>query len=536
MQTSTTRFGLDKGAAMNRPLSLTATCLALALAAPATAQTLRWSSIGDVNSFDPNAQVESFTSNVHHMVFDPLVRRNRKLELEPALATSWQIIAPDRWRFTLRRGVTFQGGEPFSADDVVATVMRTIDPGSRNRENLSTVLRAEKVDDYTVDLVLQGPYPLLLNDLAGIFIMSAKWLAAHDALKPGNSTSGATTYAATHADGTGPFKLDSYEPDAKTVLSVYPGWWDKPEHNLKRIEFRPIKSDATRVAALLSGELDLIAPAPLQDLDRIAASPGYKVIEDPSLRLIFLGLNWKPELHADPGKKNPLLDLRVRQALWHGVDLETLDKRIMRGKARIAGTMVAPPVPGYSSALDTPLPYDPALAKQLLVDAGYPAGFKVGLNCSNDRYIADEQLCVAIASMWTRIGVQVDVKTESKATYFPREDRGDTDIYMLGWATLPPMDGYSVLASILATRKDGYGGSNPNGLSDPRIDDLARRASVELDETKRRAMMVEAFKVVHDEAMFIPLHEQPVAWAMRDTVEMPQFADEYVRPWYAMMK
>jgi peptide/nickel transport system substrate-binding protein len=176
------------------------------------------------------------------------------------------------------------------------------------------------------------------------------------------------------------------------------------------------------------------------------------------------------------------------------------------------------------------------MAKKLLADAGDPTGFKVGLNCSNDRYIADEQLCVAIASMWTRIGLQVDVKTESKATYFPRQDHGDTDIYMLGWATLPPMDGYSVLASIFATRKDGYGGSNPNGLSDPRIDDLARRASTELDEPKRLAMMVEAFKIVHDEAIFIPLHEQPVAWAMRDSVDMPQFADEYVRPWYATMK
>jgi peptide/nickel transport system substrate-binding protein len=520
----------------SRRLGLIAACVSLALATPVAAQTLRWSSQGDVVSFDPNAQVDSFTSNIHHMVYDPLVRRNRKLEIEPALATSWQIMAPNRWRFTLRQGVKFQGGEPFTADDVVATVMRTIDPGSRNRENLSAVVSVEKVDDDTVDFVLKGPYPLLLNDLAGIFIMSKTWLAAHDALKPGNTSSGVTTYASTHADGTGPFKLDSYEPDARTVLSVNPAWWDKPEHNLQRIEFRPIRSDSTRVAALLSGELDLIAPAPLQDLDRIAAAPGFKVVEDPSLRLIFLGLNWKPELHADPGHKNPLLDLRVRQALWHGVDLDTLEKRIMRGKARIAGTMVAPPVPGYSAALDQPLPYDPTLAKKLLTEAGYPAGFKVGLACSNDRYISDEQLCIAIASMWTRLGLQVDVKPESKATYFPKQDHGDTDIYMLGWATLPPMDGYSVLQAILATRKDGFGGSNPNGLSDPRIDDLARRAAVELDEPKRQAMLVEAFKIVHDEAMFIPLHEQPVAWAMRANLDMPQFADEYVRPWYAMMK
>ena len=148
---------------------------------------------------------------------------------------------------------------------------------------------------------MHGPYPLLLNDLSGIFILSSKWLAAHDAMKPGNSSSGVATYASTHADGTGPFRLESYEPDSKTVLTVNPGFWATPQHNLKRVEFRPIRSDATRVAALLSGELDMIAPAPLQDLDRIAATPGFKVVENPSLRLVFLGFNWQPHLHADPG-------------------------------------------------------------------------------------------------------------------------------------------------------------------------------------------------------------------------------------------
>jgi peptide/nickel transport system substrate-binding protein len=510
--------------------------LALLAVMPASAQTLRWSSQGDIVSFDPNAQTDSFTANFIHMIYEPLVRRNRKLEIEPALATSWEVVATDRWRFKLRQGVSFQGGEPFTADDVVASLTRTIDPVSRTRENLSAVVKAEKVDDYTVDVVLKGPYPLLLNDLAGIFMMSSKWMAAHDALKPGNATAGVTTYATTHADGTGPFKLESYEPDAKTVLVVNDKWWDKPQHNLKRIEFRPIKSDATRVAALLSGELDMIAPVPLQDVDRITAAPGLKVIQDPSLRLIFLGFNWKPSLYAAPDQKNPLLDRRVRQALWEAIDIGALEKRIMRGKGRVAGTMVAPPVPGYSAALDTPPAYDPTAAKKLLADAGYPQGFKTGLACPNDRYIGDEQLCVAIAAMWGRIGVQAEVKTETKATYFPRQDRGETDIYMMGWATLPPMDGFSVVASIFAARKEGYGGSNANALDDPRLNEIARKAAVELDETKRRALLVDAFKIVRDEDMFIPLHEQPVAWAMRDNLDMPQFPDEYVRPWFAQMK
>lgn len=503
---------------------------------PAGAQTLRWSAAGDAVTYDPNAHTDSFTANMLHAVYDPLVRRNRKLEIEPALATSWEIVAPDRWRFHLREGVKFQGGEPFTADDVVTTVTRTIDPAARNRGNLATVLKAEKVDDRTVDLVLKGPYPLLLNDLSGIFVMSKGWLEKNDAVKPGNTSTGVTTYASTHANGTGPFKLESYAPDSKTVMTVNERWWDKPEHNLTRIEFRPIKSDATRVAALLSGELDMIATVPLQDVARIAGTQGLRVVEDPSLRLIFLGFSWKPELTAMPGQKNPFLDVKVRQALWHATDLDALQKRIMRGKSRTTGTMVAPPVPGYAPAVDKPLAYDTAQARKLLAEAGYPNGFKTGLACPNDRYIADEQVCLAVAAMWSRAGVQVDVKTESKATYFPRQDRGELDVWMLGWATLPPMDGFSVLSSIFATREDGYGGTNPGGMSIPKLDGLARRAAVELDEAKRRGLMMEAMTIAHDEALFIPLHQQPLAWAMTTRVEMPQFPDEYVRPWFATVK
>ena len=507
-----------------------------ALGGAASGKTLRWSSQGDIATMDPYAHTESFTSNLHHHVFDPLVRRNRKLEIEPALATSWSVVAPDRWRFVLRRDVTFHNGKPFTADDVVASVTRLLDPGARARGNLSNVVRAEKVDDHTVEFVLKGPYPLLLNDLSGIFILDREWLEANNATKPGNTSTNTSTFASTNANGTGPFKLESYQPDSRTVLTVNDKWWDKAEHNLTRIEFRPIKSDATRVAALLSGEIDMIAPAPLQDLARIAAAPGYKVIEEPSLRLIFLGLNWRPELLAAPGQKNPLLDPRVRQALWHAVDLDTIQKRVMRGKSRTVGTLVAPPVPGYSADLDKPLPHDPEKAKKLLAEAGFPNGFKVGLACPNDRYIADEQTCVAIAAMWSRIGVQVDLKTESRTTYFPRQDRGETDIYMIGWATLPPMDAYSVLSAIFASRKDGMGGNNPNGLVNARLDELTRTAGVELDEGKRRAMMVEAMKIARDEALFIPLHQQPVAWAMKEGITVPQFPDEYVRLWFATVK
>ncbi|MCM5694012.1 ABC transporter substrate-binding protein [Sinorhizobium meliloti] len=506
------------------------------LSAPALAETLRWSASGDVISYDPNAQVDSFTQSVQHMVFDPLVRRNKDLKLEPALATSWEIVEPNRWRFKLRQGVKFHEGQPFNADDVVATIQRQIDPGARNRENLSAVTGVEKVDDYTVDLILRGAYPLLLNDLAAIYIMSKPWMEEHDALKPGNTATGVVTYASAHANGTGPFKLKSYEPDARSVFEVNKDWWDKPQHNLTEVEFRPIASDATRVAALLSGEVDMIVPVPLQDVDRINGTDGLKVVENPSLRTIMLALNFKKELHAAPGVANPMTSVKVRQALWHAIDVNTIQKRLMRGKSRVAGMLVAPAVTGHDDAIDVPLEYDVDKAKTLLAEAGYPDGFKTGLSCSNDRYIADEQICLAISSMWAKIGVQVDLSVESKTTYFPRMDNGELDVYLLGWASLPAMDGYSVLQALLATNDGTFGGSNPNGLSDPRIDALARSASVELEETKRVDMLKEAFRITHDDALFIPLHQQPVAWAMSNKVDIPQFPDEYVRPWFAQIK
>ena len=506
------------------------------LSAPALAETLRWASSGDVISYDPNAQVDSFTQSVHHMVFDPLVRRNKDLKLEPALATSWEVIEPTRWRFKLRQGVKFHEGQPFNADDVVATIQRQIDPGARNRENLSTVVGVEKVDEYTVDLILRGPYPLLLNDLAAIYIMSKPWMEEHDALKPGNASTGVVTYANNHANGTGAFKLKTYEPDSRSVFEVNKDWWDKPQHNLDEVEFRPIASDATRVAALLSGEVDMIAPVPLQDVDRIAATDGLKVVENPSLRTIFFIFSYRPELHATPGKPNPLLDVRVRQALWHAIDTNTIQKRLMRGKSRTAGMLVAPAVTGYDETIDVPLPYDVDKAKALLAEAGYPDGFKTGLACPNDRYIADEQICLAVASMWAQIGVQANVSVESKTTYFPRTDKGEFDVYLLGWASLPPMDGFSPLQALLATNDGTFGGSNADGLSNPEIDKLAYAAAVELDETKRVEMLKQAFRITHDQVFYLPLHQQPVAWAMSSKLDMPQFPDEYVRPWFAQMK
>jgi len=513
-------------------LAMTTTAFTLA-AVGAQAETLRWANAGDVLTLDPYAHTESFTASFLHHIYEPLVRRDVDLQFEPGLATGWEVVEPTRVRFTLREGVSFHNGNPFTADDVVASIARLIHPDARARGNLSTVERAEKVSDTEVDIVLKAPDPLLLNKLTGVFIMDEEWLEANDASEPGNTTTGVVTYASDNANGTGPFILESRQPDARTVLVVNEDWWDSPEHNITRIEFSSIGSDATRVSALLSGEVDIITPSPLQDAERLDAAEGVSPLQNPSLRTIMLGLPHRDTLNADPdAATNPVQDVRVREALWRAIDMEAINEKVMRGNARIAGSIIAPPIAGYEAVTDVKPDYDPAAAIALLEEAGVGEGFTIGLDCPNDRYVNDEEICLAIAGMWAGIGVETELTTQTKSNHFPKVDRGETDAYMIGWATLPAMDGFSPLSSLLATRSDDWGGNNPNGYSNERVDELAVAASMEMNEPARLAMIEEAMSIAREEIAYIPLHQQPLSWAVRDGVNVIQFPDNYFRAWH----
>ena len=515
------------------PKILTAAAVAL-LAVPATAETLRWADAGDVLTLDPYAHTESFTSSFLHHIYEPLVRRDANLTFEAALATSWEIVEPTKVRFTLRDGVTFHDGASFTSADVVASIERLVHPDARARGNLASVTGAQAVDEMTVDLILAAPDPLLLNKLSGVFIMDAEWLEANGALMPGNTTTGTVTYASDHANGTGPFMLESRQPDALTVLSANPNWWDTPVHNITRIEFTPIGSDATRVSALLSGEVDVITPSPLQDAQRLEATEGVSALQNPSLRTIMLGLNHGgDELHAMPGSGvNPTKDVRVREALWRAIDMEAIKAKVMRGNARIAGSMIAPQIAGYKAETDVKPEYDLERAKALLAEAGFADGFAMGLDCPNDRYINDEEICLAIAGMWAQIGVETALTTQTKANHFPKVDKAETDAYMIGWATLPAMDGFSPLNAMLATRQGDWGGNNPNGYSSPRMDEIAVQAASELDEATRLGLIAESMQIARDDIAYIPLHQQPLSWGVRDGVEVIQFPDNYFRAWH----
>ena len=498
------------------------------------ANTLRMADSTDIAAMDPHSMTESNTIGFLHHVYEPLVRYNDQLQVEPALAESWEVIEPTRWRFHLRHDVKFHNGNTFTADDAVASIMRAIDPDSPVKSNLPAVSTAEKVDDFTLDLVLNGTDPILLNYLTNIFILDKEWMEEHDALAPADVRKGKENFAIANSNGTGPFILDSRQPDAKTVLVVNSNWWDKPKHNLTRIEFTPISSDATRIAALLSGELDFITPAPLQDIDRINRAEGVSVIEGPELRTIMLGFNYADKLHnSNIQDTNPLTNLEVRRAMSMAVDMDLIGKKVMRGKSRNAGILVAPPVPGYDAELDVRAPSDLEAAKELLAKAGYPDGFEVGFDCPNDRYVNDEEICQAITAMWARLGVKAHLTAQTKSKHFEKVLGGGSDIYMVGWATLPMLDTYSVLSALLHTKGDRMGAWNPGGYSNPEIDKLTDAVAVELDPAKRTAMMTEALGLAKEDVAILPLHQQPLAWAVRDGVSLKVTADNKPRLWYA---
>ena len=512
---------------------LLATAVSALFAVGAQAETLRYATAGDIYGLDPHSAASSFTNAFHHHIYEPLVRYNAELKIEPALATSWEVIEPTRVRYHLREGVTFHDGSPFTADDVVASLKRATHEHSPIRGNLPGLVDVVKVDDFTVDLVRAAPSPLLNNYLTNIYIMDSGWMEAHNASNPVDATKGEEGYATSHANGTGPFIVESRRPDAETVLVVNEKWWDEPKHNLTRIVHTPIASDATRVAALLSGEVDLIEPAPLQDAARIENTPGVRMLQSPGLRTIMMGFNMGPKLVDGTTEGNPFADVRVRRAFEMAINMDAIREKIMRGKSRNAGTLVAPEVPGFAEALNARPAYDPAAAKALLAEAGYGDGFAFNLSCPNDAYVNGEAVCQAIVAMLAQVGVEARLTSQIRALHFERAQKGETDMFMLGWASLPMLDGFSVISALLHKPEGVFGTWNFGGYDNPKIDELTKAIDIELDETKRREMMAEAFALAKEDVAWLPLHQQPMSWAVRDGVEVIQTPDDLVRLWLA---
>lgn len=516
--------------------ALVASVCAFGAAGNVDAKTLRWASQGDILTFDPHSQNEGLNNTANSYVYEPLITYNEKFQLVPALATSWSRDGNLIWKFNLRKGVKFHDGSPFTADDVVFSINRALQPTSNFKAYTSGIQGAKKIDDHTVLIYTNTPTPVLLNQLTELRMMSKAWSEKNKVTKPQDFVQKEETFAARNANGTGPYKLKSRDVDVKTVFVENPDWWGKStkKGNVTEIVYTPIKSNATRTAALLSGELDFVLDPATQDVDRLAKSPDTKIIEGAENRTIFLGMDQSRDEtpYADVKGKNPFKDLRVRQALYHAIDIEAIKRAVMRGSSAPTGAIIAPQVQGWTKDADTRLKFDPELSKKLLAEAGYPNGFGFTLDCTNNRYINDENICKALAGMWAKVGLKVAVNAMPRATYFPKIQKYDTSVYLLGWG-VPTFDALYSLQSLGRTvGKDGDGNFNLGRVSSPEFDKLVDGIKQEVDTTKRNAMIAQALKIHNDTVMHIPLHNQVIPWAMRKNVDVVHRADNRLEaPW-----
>jgi peptide/nickel transport system substrate-binding protein len=497
-------------------------------AAPASAATLRWAAQNDILTLDPHSQNHATTNGILQHAYEGLTRYNAKYEVEPALATKWTMISPTQVRFDLRKGVKFHDGSPFTADDVVFSFGRIKQPQGTMQIYVTGISEIKKIDDHTIDVILAAPNPLLLRNIIDFRIMSKAWAEKNKTANVQDYKAKEENFASRNTNGTGPYKVTGWTPDQRITMTVNKDWWDKLDGNVTEVIYTPIKSDATRVAALLSGDVDMLTDLPTQDVARLRADAKLKILDGPEVRTIYLAPDvGSAELkYSNIKGKNPFADKRVRQALSMAIDREAIKRNIMRGLSIPAGVMVAPGVNGNAPDIDTATKPDTDGAKKLMAEAGYPDGFEVQLNCPNNRYVNDEEICQAVLAMWARIGVKGKLAAENMATFIQKVQNFDVSVYLLGWG-VATYDAQYTLQSLVRTRSGGPDGNfNFSRISDPKVDQLVDAMKTEVDIAKRNAMIKEALIRTRDEVLLIPLHHQMRPWAMKAGVTTVHKSDD----------
>jgi peptide/nickel transport system substrate-binding protein len=510
----------------------------LAAAGIAGAVPFKWASQDDATTMDPHAFNHGMTLTLLNHIYEGLVRRDRDMKIEPALAISWSQPSPTTWRFTLREGVRFHDGTPLTAEDIVFSIKRAMAPESDMKVFAASITDVKAVAPNQVEIVTDAPNAALLQSLPELRVLSKTWAEKNGAARPADMRQKQENFATRNANGTGPYRLSVREPDVRTVLSANTAWWDKPKTNITEATLVRIASDATRVAALLSGELDFAYPIPLQDIARVSASGSYRVKQSPEIRVMFLSLDQaSPELkYSNVKAQNPLKDRRVRLAMYQAIDIDTIRSRVMRNSVLPTGILVAGGVNAVDlSLVPRPYPFDAAAAKRLLTEAGYPNGFEITLDCPNDRYVNDDQVCIAISAMLAKVDIKVKVNLLPGAQFFTKVGAGDSSFNFFGY-TPSNLDAYNSMAVLMHTRDAKSGQWNVGRYSNAQVDKLIDESLREMNAERRAKLVSEALTIHRAEVGHIPLYQQGLAWGMRSTVDATLQIDNRVNLNYIQVK
>ncbi len=494
------------------------------LAGVAQAETLRWARGSDALTLDPHSQNQGVTHNFAHHIYETLVDRTPEGVLNPRLATEWAVKEgdPTVWVFKLREGVKFHDGADFTAEDVVFSLDRARSEKSNMRQLHAGVVSVTAVDDHTVEVKLSGPSPIYPNNLTNTFIMDKTWSEAHDLQQVQDFAAGQTNYAVLNTNGTGPYKLISREVDVQSVLQRFDEHWADELPAVTEIIYLPISDNATRIAALLSGNVDLVQDVPVQDIQRLSTTPGFKVETGPENRVIYFGYKFgeAPLRSSNITDRNPFNDPRVVEAMHLALNRDAIQQVVMRGFSIPTGVATPPFVHGWTEELNAYAPPDYARAKALLTEAGYPDGFTVTLDTPNNRYVNDEAISQAFVGMLGQIGIRVTLASRPVAQHSPVILNNESDMYLLGWG-VPTFDSAYIFNDLVHSKTASHGTYNVGLYSNPELDEKIISLATETDTAVRDATIAEIWATVQEDRVLLPVHNQVLAYAMKDNITLP---------------